>query len=144
MRGGDMSGRYVEVMIEELIRKLRGINDVTDRQAIDRTANRLRLLSFDVGLDSGEKEFVEMNKQDVLAQVESIGRMTIEDLEAEKNHAELMEQFERDGQGDRLAYLNRFKVDRIQLYLYNYTLLTRLRNDSDEAWDTVEELYGED
>ena len=139
-----MIGKYVEVMMEELIRKLRSITDVSDQPAIDRAANRLRLLNFDVGLDSSEKAFVEMNKQDVLEQVERIAGMTISDLKADKSHAEEIERFLRDGQGDRLAYLNRFKLDRIQLYLYNYTMLTRLRNDIDEAWDTVEELYGED
>ena len=139
-----MNGKYVQVMIEELIGKLRSISDVTDRQAVDRTADRLRLLNFDVGLDSSDKAFIEMDKQDVLGQVESIERMTIEDLQAERSGAEDMERFVRDGSGDRQAYLNRFKVDRIRLYLYNYTLLTRLRNDIDEAWDTVEELYGED
>ena len=80
----------------------------------------------------------------VLGEVEKIERMTLEDLFKLESYEEEVKAFVRDNLGDEQAYLNRFKLNRIQLYLYNYTLLTRLRNDIDEAWDTVEELYGED
>lgn len=42
------------------------------------------------------------------------------------------------------ANFNEFKAKHLQLLIYHYNLLCRLRADEPEAWDVINELYEED
>jgi len=128
----------------ELLARLDGIRDVADPAAVRRTAEQLRRLHYDVGIEDPEKDFLEMTKADIRREVRRIESLTVADLRRDRSLEQDLEFFFDDAAATESAYLNDIRLKRVSLILYHYELLTRLRADDVEAWDTVEELYGED
>ncbi|VGO19022.1 hypothetical protein [Pontiella sulfatireligans] len=71
-----------------------------------------------------------------------IGRMALEkelDRVVQLTTKEMM----AEGFGPN-ANFNEFKAKHIQLLIYHYSLLCRLRSDDPAAWDIINELYEDD
>jgi len=72
-------------------------------------------------------------------------RMGIKDLESEIERVTRMPDAEMMAEGFAAnANFSAFKAKHLQLLIYHYGLLCRLRNDEPTAWDTINELYEDD
>jgi hypothetical protein len=111
--------------LAELRDRVKRIEAADDPQVIESTARELRRLNYDVGLDSEAKPFILMTKEDVLGEIGRVDTMGSEGVLASE---------------EAVAQ----KLDRLSLLVYNFEILSRLRRDDGEAWDMIEELYGED
>jgi hypothetical protein len=72
-------------------------------------------------------------------------RMKRGDLEQEIGRVRAMSDAEMMAEGFAAnANFEAFKARHLQLLVYHYSLLCRLRNDDPTAWDTINELYEDD
>ncbi len=107
----------IERLAAEAKDRIGSLDDRYDEQSVRNTAERLRLMHYDPGLNIRGEDFLTLRKQDALQEIDRIAALPIEEKEREV----------------RLSY-----------FVKHYELLSRLRHEDDRAWDEVEELYGED
>jgi len=123
-----MDGQAYDQELEKLEGRFERIEDHSDAAAVAVTAEQLERLHYDVGIEPrGGGSFLRMSKDEVRSE---IGR-----IKALKP---------RDVPDEEAARLEKVKLERISLIVYHYELLARLRAEDAAAWDTVEDLYGED
>lgn len=97
---------------------------------IEETAKTLEGLSYEPVLLLKTPGFLRMDREDLEAEILRVNNMS---------DAEMMsEGFAAD------ANFNVFKAKHLQLLIYHYNLLCRLRADEPRAWDTIKELYEDD
>jgi len=99
-------------------------------EKIESTAQTLESKSYEPVLLLKTPGFLRMGCKDIEAEIERVRNMTDRDMLDE-------------GFGDN-ADFDEFKMKHLQLLVYHYGLLCRLRADDPEAWDTINELYEDD
>jgi trans-2-enoyl-CoA reductase len=97
---------------------------------IESTASRLEGMSYEPVLLLKTPCFLRMARKDLEAEIQRVNEMTTQEMMAEGFAAN--------------ANFNEFKAKHLQLLVYHYNLLCRLRNDDPAAWDTINELYEDD
>jgi hypothetical protein len=104
----------------------------TDASAgkIEETALVLEGMSYEPLLLLKTAGFLRMNRKNLEEEILRVNQMTTQQMMAE-------------GFAEN-ANFNEFKAKHLQLLIYHYRLLCRLRTDDPEAWDTVNELYEDD
>ncbi|WP_372846301.1 hypothetical protein [Pontiella sp.] len=98
--------------------------------AIESTAKTLEGISFEPVLLMKTPGFLRMGRLELEREIERVHQMTVKEMMAE-------------GFAEN-ANFNEFKAKHIQLLIYYYNLLCRLRTDDPMAWDLVNELYEDD
>jgi DNA-binding MarR family transcriptional regulator len=104
--------------------------DVQDAVRIQQTATRLENLHFTPTLMLPVAGFLYFSKTDMLAEIDRVAALTEQDI-----HEQNLE-VKEDTQD--------IKLEQIGMLVYHFKLLTRLRQDLPEAWDEIDELYGDD
>lgn len=104
--------------------------DVLDDECIQQTATRLEGLHFTPTLMLPVARFLYFSKADMLAEIDRAAALTEQDIH------ELGIEVKEDTQA--------IKLEQISMLVYHFKLLTRLRQDDAEAWDEIDELYGDD
>ncbi len=97
---------------------------------IESTARTLEGMNYEPVLLFKEPDFLRMGRQALEKESERVREMTVKEMMAEG--------FAQN------ANFNEFKAKHLQLLIYNYSLLCRLRSDDPTAWDTISELYEDD
>ena len=97
---------------------------------IEETAKTLEGLHYAPVLLLKTPGFLRMSRTDLEAEILRINNLTNEEMMAEGFAAN--------------ANFNEFKAKHLQLLIYHYNLLCRLRADEPRAWDTIKELYEDD
>jgi hypothetical protein len=97
---------------------------------IESTASDLEGVSYEPVLLLKTPGFFRMGRKNLEEEIDRIHEMTIKEMMAE-------------GFAEN-ANFNELKAKHIQLLIYHYGLLCRLRSDDPTAWDTINELYEDD
>ena len=97
---------------------------------IEETAGLLEGMSYEPVLLLKTRGFLRMHRKELETEIERVNQMTTKEMMAE-------------GFAEN-ANFNEFKAKHLQLLIYHYGLLCRLRTDDPEAWDTINELYEDD
>ncbi|VGO12702.1 hypothetical protein PDESU_01256 [Pontiella desulfatans] len=97
---------------------------------IESTARVLEGMSYEPVLLLKTPGFLRMGRNDLEHEIGRVHEMTIKEMMAE-------------GFSEN-ANFNEFKGKHLQLLVYHYGLLCRLRTDDPTAWDIVNELYEDD
>lgn len=97
---------------------------------IESTASTLEGMSYEPVLLLRTPGFLRMGRKQLEAEIHRVHEMTTKEMMAEGFAAN--------------ANFNEFKAKHLQLLIYHYNLLCRLRSDDPSAWDTVNELYEDD
>lgn len=97
---------------------------------IESTARDLEAVSYEPVLLLKTPGFLRMTHKDLEREVARVHEMTTKEMMAE-------------GFAENASF-NEFKAKHLQLLIYHYGLLCRLRTDDPVAWDTVNELYEDD
>ncbi|HSR88080.1 MAG TPA: hypothetical protein VLL07_03930 [Pontiella sp.] len=103
--------------------------DASDEK-IEETASVLEGMNYEPVLILKAPGFLRMRRKELEAEIERVIQMTTKELMAE-------------GFAEN-ANFNEFKARHLQLLVYHYGLLCRLRTDDPEAWDIINELYEDD
>lgn len=101
-----------------------------DAAKIEATAHDLESLHYEPLLLLKTSGFLRMGRNELQAEILRVTALTPAEMMAE-------------GFGEN-ANFNEFKAKQIQLLIYHYGMLCRLREDDPGAWDTVNELYSSD
>jgi hypothetical protein len=99
-------------------------------EKIEETARTLEGMHYEPILLLKTPGFLHMGRKDIETEILRIGGMSDQEMRAEGFAAD--------------ANFSEFKAKHLQLLLYHYGLLCRLRADHPEAWDIVNELYEDD
>jgi len=99
-------------------------------EKIEETAKTLEGMSYEPVLLLKTPRFLRMNRDELESEIRRVNQMTTKEMMAE-------------GFAEN-ANFNEFKAKHIQLLIYHYGLLCRLRMDDPTAWDTINELYEDD
>jgi hypothetical protein len=97
---------------------------------IESTARDLEAMSYEPVLLLKTPGFLRMLHKDVAHEIDRVHEMTVKEMQA----AGFAEN----------ANFNEFKAKHLQLLIYHYGLLCRLRVDDPAAWDIANELYEDD
>ncbi|MEN7972979.1 MAG: hypothetical protein ABFR47_04000 [Verrucomicrobiota bacterium] len=97
---------------------------------IESTAGDLERMNYEPVLLLKTPDFLRMGRSDLEAEIDRVHEMTIKEMMAE-------------GFAEN-ANFNEFKAKHLQLLIYHYGLLCRLRAADPAAWDTINELYEDD
>ena len=124
-----MSQNFTE-RIQEYTATIRQLPDVDDAARIQYTTKRLEKLHFAPTLILPAENFTSLSKADILAEIDRIANLSEQEMRVSgvQIHQDIQET----------------KLEQIGLLVYHFTLLTRLRQDDPEAWDEIDELYGDD
>lgn len=99
-------------------------------EKIENTAKVLEGMYYEPLLLLKTPEFLRMGRKDLEAEIGRVNRMSDEAMMEEGFSAH--------------ANLGEFKAKHLQLLIYHYSLLCRLRKDDPIAWDTINELMEDD
>jgi len=102
----------------------------TPAEKVEETARMLEGMTYEPVLLLKTPGFLRMNRKALEAEIERVHEMTTREMMAE-------------GFAEK-ANFNEFKAKHLQLLIYHYGLLCRLRADEPEAWDVINELYEDD
>ena len=106
------------------------LENVTDASRIQYTAKRLEGLYFSPTLILSTERFLYLSKADILEEIDRVAALPDQEMQE---------------QGfDTTQDFHQIKLEHLGLLVYHFTLLTRLRQDDPEAWDEIDELYGDD
>ena len=109
---------------------INALPDINNATCIQQTATRLEGLHFTPTLILPVKRFLYCSKADILREIDRVADLTEQELQE---------------QGIELTQeIQEIKLEQIGLLVYHFKLLTRLRQDKPEAWDEIDELYGDD
>jgi len=97
---------------------------------IEETARTLEGMNYEPVLLLKTPGFLRMNRKELETEIERVNQMTTQEM--------MLEGFSEN------AHFNEFKIKHLQLLIYHYGLLCRLRTDDPEAWDVINELYEDD
>jgi len=97
---------------------------------VEETAKTLESKSYEPVLLLRTEGFLRMGRKDLEAEIDRVNQLTDDEMMTE-------------GLGAH-ANFNEFKAKHLQLLIYHYGLLCRLREDDPTAWDTINELYEDD
>jgi hypothetical protein len=97
---------------------------------IESTAKTLEGMNYEPVLLLKTPGFLRMGISGLEHEIERVHQMTVKEMMAE-------------GFAEN-ANFNEFKAKHVQLLIYHYNLLCRLRSDDPTAWDIVNELYEDD
>ena len=125
-----MSHQNFTERIQEYTATIRQLPDVDDADRIQHTAKRLEGLHFEPTLILPAKNFTSLSKADILSEIDRVANLSEQDMRALGVH------IRQD--------IQETKLEQIGLLVYHFTLLTRLRQDDPQAWDEIDELYGDD
>jgi hypothetical protein len=126
-QGIAMKEDTVQKNLNEEIRKL---DDSVDADGLRLTRERLERVNYSPILILPVPGFLSFSKDDVLREIERVAGLSDREmqdagLEAGSDFAEM-------------------KARHIELLVYHFKLLVRLRRDEPEAWDEVDEIFGDD
>jgi DNA-binding MarR family transcriptional regulator len=110
--------------------RIAALPDVQDAARIQQTAARLKGLHFTPTLMLPVAGFLHFSKTDLLAEIDRVTALTEQDMR--EQGVEVKED------------MSDIKLEQIGMLVYHFKLLTRLRQDLPEAWDEIDELYGDD
>ncbi len=99
-------------------------------EKVEETAATLEGMNYEPVLLLTTPGFLRMNRSDLELEIDRVRNLSDEGMMAEG--------FSID------ANFNEFKAKHLQLLIYHYNLLCRLRADDPKAWDTINELYEDD
>lgn len=97
---------------------------------IEETARTLEGKTYEPVLLLKTPGFLRMGCKDLEEEIKRVGALTDEEMKKEGFAAD--------------ANFGEFKAKHLQLLIYHYGLLCRLRSDDPMAWDTINELYEDD
>ena len=97
---------------------------------IGETARTLEGMAYEPVLLLKTPGFLHMGCKDLETEIARVNAMTDEEMRSEGFAAD--------------ANFSEFKAKHVQLLIYHYGLLCRLRADDPEAWDIINELYEDD
>jgi DNA-binding MarR family transcriptional regulator len=109
---------------------IRALPDVGAVHCIQQTASQLEGMHFTPTLLMPVARFLYFSKTDLLEEIDRIAALTAQEL-----YAQGLE-IQRD--------IQQIKLEQIGMLVYHFKFLTRLRQNEPEAWDRIEELYGDD
>ncbi len=109
---------------------LKGFPDDAPASKIESTASDLEAMNYEPVLLLHTPGFLRMGRHDLQQEIERVNDLPPEGMMAEGFGAN--------------ANFSLFKAKHIQLLIYHYGLLCRLRADEPEAWDIINELYEDD
>jgi hypothetical protein len=116
--------------VEEFKATINALPDVLKTIRIQQAAKRLEDLHFTPTLILPVTRFLYFSKTDLLEEIDRVAALTEQEIH-EQGVA-----LKRD--------LQEIKLEQIGMLVYHFKLLTRLRQDQPEAWDEIDELYGDD
>ena len=125
-----MDTKELSELADRCIEELRGLDVSVDEAAVSRTRERLERQSYAPTLIIPTPGFLSYSKDDVLEEISRVVGLSDREMlaigfEPERDFVEM-------------------KSRHIELLAYHFKLLVRLRRDEPEAWDEVDELFGED
>ena len=97
---------------------------------VETTARYLEGMNYEPVLLLKTPGFLRMGRKELEHEIERVNRMGDEEMMAEGFAAN--------------ANFSEFKAKHLQLLIYHYALLCRLRNNDATAWDTINELMEDD
>lgn len=109
---------------------LREISEDAPQDKIEVAAKTLESKTYEPILLLKTPKFLRMKRADLEKEIARVRAMSDKEMMAEGFAAD--------------ADFDSFKAKHLQLLIYHYKLLCRLRNDDAEAWDTINELYEDD
>lgn len=120
----------VKEFASEQIRLVEGLDDSTDKEAIESTSRELRTFHYSPMLLFPVENFENITREGIIREIKRIRDLTPKEMS-------------RSGfdPGDDI---DEKKKNAISLIVHHYKLLVRLRKDEPEAWDEVNELYEDD
>ena len=104
--------------------------DLVDTSCIQQAARRLQGLHFSPTVILPIGNFLYLSKADMLEEIDRVAALTEQDI--------------REQGVEMKQDVQEIKLEQIGLLVYHFKLLTRLRQDDPEAWDEIDELYGDD
>jgi hypothetical protein len=119
-----------EVTVQKMSEEIRKLDDSVDADGLRLTRERLERVNYSPILILPVPGFLSFSKDDVLREIERVAGLSDREmqdagLEAGSDFAEM-------------------KARHIELLVYHFKLLVRLRRDEPEAWDEVDEIFGDD
>lgn len=111
-------------------RVLKAFPEDAPTDKIESTARVLEGMNYEPVLLLKAPGFFRMGRQALEAEILRVNEMTDEEMMAEGLAVD--------------ANFPEFKAKHLQLLIYHYGLLCRLRSDEPEAWDIIYDLYEED
>ena len=118
------------IKIQKLKNDAQILNENNDEKSVEINANALKGMSYSPTLLFDTPQFITFTKQDLLGEINRVADLPRDD--------QMLKMVEVD------VDFNEFKLTHIKLLINQFTLLTRLRNDEDEAWEEINELYEDD
>jgi hypothetical protein len=97
---------------------------------IESTARDLEAMNYEPVLLLRTEGFLRMGRTELEHEIDRVHEMTTKEMMAEGFSAN--------------ANFNEFKARHLQLLVYHYGLLCRLRTGNASAWDMINELYEDD
>lgn len=132
-----IDGREYRQRLESLRKKVTEL-PTHSQERVKEAADRLRMMDYDFHLGTMNIDMFEISRDQLVSEIDRIAAMDFDALRRNPN-------FEREySGGDKEAWANYARLQRIELLVDRFTLLSRLRDDEPEAWDEVEELYYDD
>lgn len=122
-----------DIFHNELIKLQEEANNLTensDQESIKVAAKALKAMNYTPTLLFDTPHFLDFAKQDLLNEINHVADLTKKDASFLKLEDDID--------------FNEVKLTHIRLLINHFKLLTRLRNDEDEAWEEVNELYEDD
>ena len=116
--------------VQELKNGAGSLTENSDEKSIETVANALKAMKYSPTLLFDTPQFVTFTKQDLLDEINRVAGLTKDD--------KLLKTL------DKSVDPNEIKLTHITLLINHFKLLTRLRDDEDEAWEEVNELYEDD
>lgn len=116
--------------IDELKAKIRNLPDTHSAEIIEETAKRLEKLNYTPSVITPNKNFLRLNRQGVLDEVDRILQMP------EQEACALAPNDTKKCEDLRVQFMN--------VIVYYYEKLLLLRDGNADEWDEVDELYVHD
>lgn len=124
------AGQEFLAKIDAFKATISALPDIVDVTCIQQTVTRLEGLHITPTLILPAKRFLYFSKADMLEEIDRVAKLTEQELQ--QQGVELTQEMQQ------------VKLEQIGLLVYHFKLLTRLRRDVPEAWDEIDELYGDD
>lgn len=125
-----MTPQEFSTQVQNYKQVVQNLEDVNEATAIKETINRLTRMNYSPMLIFSTENFLSFSKADVLREIDRIAKLSDQEM--------IQQGF------DRARDFFELKVEHIALLVYHFKLLLRLRRDNPEAWDEIDEMYGDD
>ncbi|MFO7936563.1 MAG: hypothetical protein R6V06_03035 [Kiritimatiellia bacterium] len=125
-----MTKHELSEAVMKFIEEVRELNDTSDSDVVQQTRDRLERQSYSPILILSVPGYLSFSKEDVVSEIERVAALSDEEM--------------MDAGFEENSDFTDLKSKHITLLVYHFKQLVRLRKDEPEAWDAIDELFGDD